>query len=105
MDLKSFFKRVWQKWLRVGKIIGHYNTKLLLGLMFYTVFTVYGLVAKLLRKDFLDLKMREGAVSYWTEKEGKEGEGEKEGKGVKEGEGKEEEERTEKKKEEYFKQY
>ena len=99
MDLKSFFKRVWQKWLRVGKIIGHYNTKLLLGLMFYTVFTVYGLVAKLLRKDFLDLKMREGAVSYWTEKEGKDGEG------VKEGEGKEEEERTEKKKEEYFKQY
>jgi len=69
MNLKSIFKRIWQKWLKIGKIIGYYNTKLLLGIMFYTVFTLYGLVAKLLRKDFLDVKMRNDVESYWKEKE------------------------------------
>ena len=69
MGIKSFFKWVWQKWMKLGKIIGYYNTKLLLGIMFYTVFTIYGLVAKLLKKDLLGVKTRKDVESYWTEKE------------------------------------
>ncbi len=69
MGIKSFFKGIWQKWMKLGKIIGYYNTKLLLGIMFYTVFTIYGLVAKLLRKDLLGLKTRKDVESYWKEKE------------------------------------
>ena len=69
MGLKSFFKGIWQKWKKIGELIGYYNTKLLLGLMFYTLFTLYGLVAKLMRKDFLDVKMRSDVESYWKEKE------------------------------------
>jgi hypothetical protein len=37
--------------------------------MFYTVFTLYRLIAKLLKKDFLDVKMGEDVSSYWKEKE------------------------------------
>ena len=69
MDLKSFFKGVWGKWLKMWEIISYYITKLLLGIMFYTVFTLYRLIAKLLRKDFLDVKMGDNVKSYWKEKE------------------------------------
>lgn len=69
MHLKSILKRIWQKWLRIGKIIGYYNTKLLLGIMYYTVFTLYGLVENLMRKDLLDLKMRKDVRSYWKVRE------------------------------------
>ena len=68
-SMKLLFKAIWQKWMKIGKIIGYYNTKLLLGLMFYTVFTLYGLIARLLKKDFLDLKIREDTRSYWKGKE------------------------------------
>lgn len=70
--MKSFFKRIWQKWLKIGRIIGYYNTKLLLAIMFYTVFMLYGLIMKLLKIDILDKKIRKDVGSYWKEKEDEE---------------------------------
>ena len=69
MNFKSVCRGIWQKWMKIGKFVGYYNTKLLLGLMYYTVFTLYRLIARLLRKDFLDLKMKGDRDSYWKEKE------------------------------------
>ena len=69
MDLKLVLKGIWQKWRKLWEAISYVITKLLLGLMYYTVFTLYGLIAKLLRKDFLDVKMGEDVKSYWKEKE------------------------------------
>ena len=69
MDLKSFLKDVWQKWLKMWEMVSYYITKLLLGIMFYTVFVLYRLIAKLLRKDFLDVKIEDNVKSYWKEKE------------------------------------
>ena len=69
MNFKSGFKGIWQKWMKIGEFIGYYITKLLLGLMYYTVFTVYRLIARLLRKDLLDLKMGDDIETYWKEKE------------------------------------
>jgi hypothetical protein len=37
--------------------------------MYYTVFALYGLVAKALRKDLLDRKMEDNVESYWRVKE------------------------------------
>ena len=69
IDLKSIFKKLWQKWRKLWETISYIITKLLLGLMFYTVFTLYRLIAKLMKKDFLDVKMGEDVRSYWKEKE------------------------------------
>jgi len=69
MDLKLVLKGIWQKWKKFWEIISYVITKLLLGLMYYTVFTLYRLIAKMLRKDFLDVKMGEDVKSYWKEKE------------------------------------
>jgi len=69
MDLKLVLKEIWQKWKKLWKTISYIITKLLLGIMYYTVFTLYGLVAKLMRKDLLDRKMKDNVESYWKEKE------------------------------------
>jgi hypothetical protein len=69
MNFKSAFKGIWQKWMKIGKFIAYYNTKLLLGFTYYTVFTLYRLIARLLRKDFLDSKMKWDRDTYWKEKE------------------------------------
>ena len=69
MDLKLILKGIWQKWRKLWEAISYVITKLLLGLMYYTVFTLYGLIAKLMKKDFLDVKMGEDVKSYWKEKE------------------------------------
>jgi hypothetical protein len=69
MDLKLVLKGIWKKWKKLWETISYIITKLLLGIMYYTVFTLYGLVAKLLRKDLLDLKMEDNVGSYWKEKE------------------------------------
>jgi len=69
IDLKSIFKKLWQKWRKLWETVSYIITKLLLGLMFYIVFTLYRLIAKMMKKDFLDVKMGEDVRSYWKEKE------------------------------------
>ncbi len=65
MDKKSFFGGIWQKWVKITNIIGFYNTKLLTGILFYTVFTFYGIFAKLFRIDILDIRISKDKNSYW----------------------------------------
>jgi hypothetical protein len=69
MQIKLFLKNIWHKWQKVVKVITYYNTILLLGLAFYTIFTIYGIFVRLLRKDILDLRMKKDNVTYWEEKE------------------------------------
>ena len=69
MDLKLVLKGIWQKWKKFWELISYVITKALLCIMYYTVFALYGLVAKALRKDLLDRKMDDNVVSYWKEKE------------------------------------
>ncbi len=69
MDLKLVLKGIWQKWKKLWEIISYIITKMLLGIMYYTVFALYRLIAKLMKKDFLDVKMGKDVKSYWKEKE------------------------------------
>ena len=69
MDLKLILKGIWQKWKKFWELISYVITKALLCIMYYTVFTLYGLIAKLMKKDFLDVKLGEAVSSYWKEKE------------------------------------
>ncbi len=69
MDLKLALKGIWQKWKKFWELISYVITKALLCIMYYTVFALYRLIAKLMKKDFLDVKLGEDVSSYWKEKE------------------------------------
>ena len=54
-------------WMKVAAVLGYVNSRVLLTLMYYGVFTPYALVSRLARRDPL---RRRGAKreSYWTER-------------------------------------
>ena len=69
IDLKLVLKAIWKKWKKLWEIISYVITKAFLFIIYYTVFTLYGLVAKMIRKDLLDRKIEADVGSYWKEKE------------------------------------
>jgi len=50
----------------ISKIIGWINTKILLSIVFFAIFTPIGLVLRLFNKDLLDKKIDKNARSYWN---------------------------------------
>ena len=63
--LKPLFKVL----TTVGHAIGWVNTRILLGIIFYVIFTPIGILSKLLRKDLLDKRLNKDAKSYWNKKD------------------------------------
>ncbi len=58
-------KPVQKAWMTFAIIVGWFMTRLILSVLFYLVFTSVGFVARLLGKQFLDLKIDKSATSYW----------------------------------------
>jgi len=56
-------------WLKFGLLLHKVMTPLVMGLMFYGVFTPMGLILKAMGKDLLRLKSGENASTYWIERE------------------------------------
>lgn len=54
-------------WMRLAVALGHINSRVLLTLMYYLVFTPYGLVSRLVGRDPLRRRGKAGE-SYWTER-------------------------------------
>ena len=52
-------------WMCLARVLGWVNTRLLLGLVFYTLFTAIGLVLRLLGRDPLQRRWETGRSSYW----------------------------------------
>ncbi|GAX59887.1 hypothetical protein SCALIN_C04_0375 [Candidatus Scalindua japonica] len=63
--LKPVFKVI----TTVGNAIGWVNTRIILGIIYYLIFTPIGLFAKLIGKDFLDERIERNAKSYWVKKD------------------------------------
>ena len=55
---------VYRGWMKFGHAIGWFNTRLILGLVFFAVFFPVALVLKLLRKDPMARKLDAGTGSY-----------------------------------------
>jgi hypothetical protein len=53
---------------KVAHYIGWFNTRLLLGILFYLFFTPIGLLMRLFGKDLLNQKIDTNADSYWIPK-------------------------------------
>ncbi len=64
-------KPVYIGWMKVGYILGWINSRIILAIIFYFVFTPMGLVMRLFGKDLLSLKIDKSAKTYWLEKDNK----------------------------------
>jgi Saxitoxin biosynthesis operon protein SxtJ len=52
-------------WMRFADVLGTFNTRLILGLLFYVVFTPVGFVMRLFR-DPMTRSLRDGERSHWV---------------------------------------
>jgi len=59
-------------WMRLAFILGWINTRLILFIIFYLVFTPVGLGMRLFKVDLLDRKIDKNKESYWRKKDKKE---------------------------------
>ena len=55
-------------WMRLATVLGWINTRILLGLIFYLIFTPVGLVMRLSGRDPLTQRIDRTADSYWVDR-------------------------------------
>ena len=65
----SSLVQVHSAWLRIGHALGWINTRIILGLMFYTVFFLVAVLMKLLGKDPMSRKIDKTLDSYRVQSE------------------------------------
>ena len=58
-------------WMTLAILLGWVMTRVILSILFYLVITPIGLIAKIARKDFLNLKLDKHQESYWVKRERK----------------------------------
>ena len=67
----NLLKPVYTGWMKLAFILSWFNTRLILFLMFYLIFTPIGFIMKLFGMDQLGLKMEKNRESYWIRNEKK----------------------------------
>jgi hypothetical protein len=68
----NLLKPIYKGWMKVAHAIGWFNTRLLLALIYYVVFTPIGVLVRLFGKDLLNVKLEPQTESYWIKREHKE---------------------------------
>jgi hypothetical protein len=61
-------KPVYSIWMKLAFVLGWFNTRVLLIIMFYGVFTPIGLIIRLSRRDLLMRAIDRDCQSYWIGK-------------------------------------
>ena len=61
----SRLEGVYRAWMKFAEVVGNFNFKLILGLMYFIVFTPVRMVASLFRDDPLTRKIEPEKKSYW----------------------------------------
>lgn len=56
-------------WMILAIILGWIMTRVILIILFYIILTPIGLVAKIFKKDFLNLKISKNQNTYWEKRE------------------------------------
>ena len=57
-------------WMGLAHVLAYINTRIILTVVFYLVFTPIGIIARWV-KDPLDRKIHDGSTSYWIRREPK----------------------------------
>ena len=65
LSLPMALRPIYKVWMKFAEALGWINTRIILSVIFFLVFTPYGILARLLGKDLLDLKWKRRADSYW----------------------------------------
>jgi hypothetical protein len=63
-SLPSVLAPIHKGWMWVGHILGWINTRILLGIVFYALFTPIGLVFRLMGKDTMRQAFAESSTTY-----------------------------------------
>ncbi len=61
----DWIKLVYTRWMKVAGVIGQIVTGFILAVVYYTVFTVGGIVLRIFKKDLLNRRLDPNAHSYW----------------------------------------
>ena len=61
-------KPVFVVWMMLARILGFVNTHILLALVFYTLFTVTGIVMRLWGHDSMERKLSPEEKTYWSKR-------------------------------------
>jgi hypothetical protein len=61
-------KPIYVGWMTFAFALGWVNTRLILGIVFYLIFTPAGLVMRLLGKDPLGLRLERQTSTYWIKR-------------------------------------
>ena len=67
--MKNFFKKIYDYWMLFAKALGWVNTRILLSLMYFVIFTPFRIISIIIGKDFLDRKIEKDRESYWQRRE------------------------------------
>lgn len=65
----QLLKPVYKIWMAVGHKVSFAISTVILGILFYTLFSITGLILRLLRKDLLNRSIQPEVNSYWLVKE------------------------------------
>ncbi len=57
-------KIIYKVWMKTGLVLGWINTKIILGIVFYLIFTPMGILMKIFRKDPMCRKIDTSVLSY-----------------------------------------
>lgn len=71
LTMPGVLKPVYIFWMKLAFILGWVNTRLILMIIFYILFTPAGLIMRLFRVDLLDRKIDRSKNSYWKKREKK----------------------------------
>lgn len=62
----------YRAWMRIGALLGWFNTRVLLGLVFFVILTPIALLMRIMGRDPLDRAFKTGSPSYRIAKEPRE---------------------------------
>ncbi|TLY29055.1 MAG: hypothetical protein E6K56_08960 [Ignavibacteria bacterium] len=64
----DIFRALKRWWMAFASALGWVNTRILLSIVYFTLFALGAVVLRILRKDLLNRKANEG-VSYWARRD------------------------------------
>ncbi|MFI4937116.1 MAG: SxtJ family membrane protein [Candidatus Berkiellales bacterium] len=57
-------KMIYDLWMKLGHVLGWINTRIILGIIFFTLITPMGVMMRIFKKEILQLKINKLAPSY-----------------------------------------
>ncbi|MBT5874491.1 MAG: hypothetical protein HOH43_13820 [Candidatus Latescibacteria bacterium] len=64
--IRPVLKPLFIGWMTFAHALAWFNTRLIMGVSFFVLFTPIGLVMRLFGKDFLNVRIEKESPSYWS---------------------------------------